>query len=122
MKILKDYISETYLLLSIVFYWSLTALTINWFAIGLLVILGVFTFTKNQILGIVIGSFLILINLYMYLALASEFMEFDTFNNKAKDLLIYGVTYLTLNLIFSVNILYKYARISAKRNVIIIKE
>ncbi len=97
-------------------------MTTNWFAMALLVILGILVFTKNQILGIIIGSFLILINLYMYLALASELLKFETFNDKAKNLLIYGVTFLTLNLIFSVLLLYKYAILSTKKTVTIINE
>jgi len=118
MKILKSNLSEIYWLLAILYYWSLTALAANWFAIALLMILGLLIFTKNKILGMTISIFLILINLYLFLALASEFSEFsefEVFDADAKKLLGVGVLFIGLNLLFSILMLLKYALLPSKK-------
>ncbi|MGB1308476.1 MAG: hypothetical protein ACPG6B_06175 [Oceanihabitans sp.] len=115
MKKIKSHLPEIYFILAILYYWSLTGLIINWFAIGLLVLVGILIISKNSPLGIVLGSLLILINIYMFFALASEFSEFKTFNTKARDLLVFGVLFLGSNLIFSILLLYKYATVSNKK-------
>ena len=115
MKTLKSYLSEIYWLIAILYYWSLTALAANWFAIALLMILGLLIFTKNKILGMTISIFLILINLYLFLALASEFSEFIVFNADAKKLLGVGVLFIGLNLLFSILMLLKYALLPSKK-------
>ena len=115
MKTLKSYLSEIYWLIAILYYWSLTALAANWFAIALLMILGLLIFTKNKILGMTISIFLILINLYLFLALASEFSEFEVFDADAKKLLGVGVLFIGLNLLFSILMLLKYALLPSKK-------
>jgi len=115
MKILKSYLSETYLLIAIIYYWSLTAIAANWFALALLVILGILIVTKNKVLGMTIAIFLIIINLYMFLALASELSEFEVFNTDAKKLLGVGALFLGLNLLFSTLMLFKYAKLPSKK-------
>ncbi|MFD2823846.1 hypothetical protein ACFS5M_09210 [Lacinutrix iliipiscaria] len=110
MNTLKQHISEAYLFIAIIYYWSLTSIAINWYAITLLIILGLLIITKNKILGMTIGIILILINFYLFLALASELFEFKTFNSNAKQLLGFGVLFLGLNLLFSTILLYKYAK------------
>ena len=115
MKTLKTYIPEIYLLIAVLYYWSLTPSTVNWVAITLLVIIGILIISKNKILGMTIGILLILINLYMFLALASELSEFEVFNSDAKKLLGFGVLFLGLNLIFSTLMLFKYAKSTSKK-------
>ena len=115
MKTLKSYLSEIYWLIAIIYYWSLTALATNWFAIALLMILGLLIVTKNKILGMTISIFLILTNLYLFLALASELSEFKVFNVDAKKLLVFGVLFIALNLMFSVLMLLKYAKLPVKK-------
>ena len=100
MKTLKSYLSEIYWLIAILYYWSLTALAVNWFAILLLMILGLLLVTKNKIFGMTISIFLILINLYLLSALASELSEFEVFDADAKKLLGVGVLFIGLNLLF----------------------
>ena len=122
MKIVKSHLSEIYLLFAIIYYWSLTAQVINWFAIALLVILGILIVTKNKVLGMTIGIFLILINLYLLLALASELSEFEVFNTDAKKLLGFGLLFLGLNLFFSVRMLLKYAKLPSRKLINLPKE
>ena len=115
MKTLKSYLSEIYWLIAILYYWSLTALAVNWFAILLLMILGLLLVTKNKIFGMTISIFLILINLYLLSALASELSEFEVFDADAKKLLGVGVLFIGLNLLFSVRLLLKYAQLPSKK-------
>jgi hypothetical protein len=115
MKTLKSYLSEIYWLIAILYYWSLTALAVNWFAILLLMILGLLLVTKNKIFGMTISIFLILINLYLLSALASELSEFEVFDADAKKLLGVGVLFIGLNLLFSILMLLKYALLPSKK-------
>jgi hypothetical protein len=122
MKILKSYLSEIYLFVAIIYFWSLAALIVNWFAIALLIILGVLIVTKSKILGMTIGIFLILINLYLLLALVSELSEFEVFNADAKKLLGFGLLFLGLNLFFSMRMLLKYAKLPSRKLINLPKE
>ena len=113
MKTLKTNIPELYLLISILYYWSLTGTLLNWFAIGLLAITVFLIVTQNNILGMVLGVLLVLMNLYMVLALLSEFSEFETINSDALKLIGFGSLYLGLNLLFSCYLFYKHMKIAS---------
>lgn len=105
----KNVIPELYLILAVLYYWSLTASLLNPIAISLLLVLVYQIITRKQILGIVIATVLILASVYLILALLSELSEFIEFNDDAKELAIFGVLYLGLNITFGVIILYRYA-------------
>lgn len=109
MKTIKTYIPEIYFFFSIIYYWTLTSNTFNWVAISLLLLLAFLMYSKNRITGILLGSIINLVNVYMLFALASELSEFKIFNSDAKKLLIFGLLYLGLNLIFGTWLLVKYA-------------
>lgn len=118
MKALKHYIPEIYFVIAILYYWSLTALAVNWIAIiGLIIILFLIA-SKNKFLGIISSSLLIATNLFLFLALFSEFFEFTSFNNEAKNLLFVGSLFLGLNLLFSVLMLLKYYGIPNKKQLV----
>ena len=61
-------------------------------------------------MGIVIAAIFILLNLFMVLALLSELNEFTSFNERAKELLLFGCLYLGLNLTVGVVMLVKYVK------------
>lgn len=105
----KKVIPELYLILAVLYYWSLTASLLNPIAISLLLVLVYQIITRKQILGIVIATVLILASVYLILALLSELSEFIEFNNDAKELAIFGVLYLGLNITFGAIMLYRYA-------------
>lgn len=109
MKTIKTFIPEIYFFFSIIYYWTLTSNTFNWVAISLLLLLAFLMYSKNRITGILLGSIINLVNVYMLFALASELSEFKIFNSDAKKLLIFGLLYLGLNLIFGTWLLVKYA-------------
>lgn len=105
----KNVIPELYLILAVLYYWSLTASLLNPIAISLLLVLVYQIITRNRILGIVIATVLILASVYLILALLSELSEFIEFNDDAKELAIFGVLYLGLNITFGAIMLYRYA-------------
>lgn len=99
---------ELYLILAVLYYWSLTSLVINPIA---LVLLGVLIFQilkKKQVSGIIIALIFILLNFYMILALLSELSEFLEFNDKAQQLAIVGFLYLGFNIVVGSFMLVKY--------------
>ena len=104
---------ELYLILAVIYYWTLTSLILNPIAIVLLVVLVFQIFTEKKILGIIIANIFILLNCYMVLALLSELSEFSEFNDKAKELAIVGFLYLGFNIIVGSIMLIKYI---SKRN------
>lgn len=112
MKTLKHFAPELYLFAAIGFYYISAAAVINWFAIGLWALLGLLVLSKSKVFGIVLGILLILINLYLVLALLSEFSEFDTFNADAAQLIGLGSLFLGLNLFFAGLLIYKNVKAS----------
>ena len=105
----KNVIPELYLILAVLYYWSLTASLLNPIAISLLLVLVYQIITRKQILGIVIATVLILASGYLILALLSELSEFSEYNDDAKELAIFGFLYLGLNITFGAIMLYRYA-------------
>lgn len=105
----KNVIPELYLILAVLYYWSLTASLLNPVAIILLSVLVYQIITRKQILGIVIATVLILASGYLILALLSELSEFSEYNDDAKELAIFGFLYLGLNIGFGAIMLYRYA-------------
>ena len=100
---------EYLLIAAVLFYWFSTGLAVNYIAIGLIIVLILQIIFKNQIVGIIIPSILVMICLYMLLALMSEFKEFLTFSSDAKELLFVGLSYFISTIIISGVMIYKYA-------------
>lgn len=112
MKTLKSYlkyIPEYYFILSAIYYWIMTSTLINPFALLLLAALAALLIFKNKGLGVLLSILFILINLYMFLALLSEYRKFHEPTQAAHDLILYGSIYLGLNLLMSTVLLMKYA-------------
>lgn len=79
------------------------------FALVLIVIFSLQLIFKNRITGIVIASLFGIGNLYFLLAMLSEFREFQTFSEGARQLLSVGLPLFVTNLIMAVVMVYKYA-------------
>lgn len=109
-KKIKSLIPELFLIAGVCYYWSLTALTLNWLAILLLGALLFLIFTKNKIVGITFGALIILVNVYLIFALLSEFHEFPEFNKKAQELLLFGSLFIGLNIFFAGWLIMKYSK------------
>lgn len=107
---LKPLIPELFLIVSVVYYWILTANLFNPFAIGLLAILGYQLVTKKSTLGLIISVAVIVLTLFLVLAMLSELSEFEVANQNYKNLLIFGTLYLGTNLVLASTMLIKYLK------------
>ena len=83
-------------------------LSVNPVALMVVFILVLQIILRNDICGVIIAGLLLLINLYMLMALLSEFSEFAIFNSAAMQLLLGGVSLFFLNLVASVLMLWRY--------------
>ena len=92
-------IANSYIILSIAYYWLETSNLLNPVAIGLMLIFGLHLFVAKGTSKLIFPSIFILLNLFMYLALFSEFSEFSTINKEAMKLLIVGGLYLGINIL-----------------------
>jgi hypothetical protein len=92
-------------IISVLFYWSSTANLFNPIALILLV-LGVVLITKPiKALAVVIGVIFLIINLYLVLALLSEFREFPNITSKAVLMLGVGGAYIAFNIYISLRLI-----------------
>lgn len=107
-KKIIPYIPELYLLISVLYYWSLTASLFNPYAIGLLVLVVFQILTYNKITGILISSIFIILSFYMILAIIDELLEFTEFNSDAKTMVVIGFSYLIINIVMGCWMLIKY--------------
>ncbi len=111
MKKLKPYfklIPEIYFLISVLFYWFSASVLLNPVAIILMAVFILQLIFQNKIIGTTIAVFLLPINLFMILAVVSEFKEFPVINTEAKTLLFVGMLYFGLNILMSVIMGIKY--------------
>ncbi len=105
---------ELYLIAATIYYWTLTANTINPIAITLLLVLTYQIIYKKIALGLVIGIVFVLANMYLILALFSELLEFTELNQDWRNLLIFGLLFLGFNITAGLAMLFKYIRKSNK--------
>ncbi len=87
------YFASAYILLSIGYYWIGTTL-MNPFVIGLLVIFSLHLFLAKGGLKLIFPIIFAIINLYMFLALFSEFREFPSTTKEALIMMSIGILYL----------------------------
>ncbi|WCM43106.1 hypothetical protein MG290_05390 [Flavobacterium sp. CBA20B-1] len=99
---------EYLLIIAVLIYWHGTSNLLNPFAIGLLAVLVFQLFIKNNVVGVLIASTLILLSMYMLLALFSEVNEFESFNSEAQRLLFIGLAYFLGTIIVAILMIWKY--------------
>lgn len=109
MKLYLKFIPEVYFTLSVLYYWILTGTLLNPFAIALLLGIAILLIFRNKALGLLLSILSILVNLFLFAALMSEYREFHEPTPASRDLILYGSIYLGLNLLMSVVMLAKYA-------------
>ena len=105
---LKKYLSESYLILSVLYYWIMTTTLFNHFALGLLVVMLLLIWSKNRVLGVSIAIVFLLLNIFMILALVSELREFPTADKDFFIMLFVGLFYFGLNITVAVLMLVKW--------------
>ncbi|MGB0422925.1 MAG: hypothetical protein ACPGED_01325 [Flavobacteriales bacterium] len=106
---------EYVLMLSVLFYWYSTALLLNPVAILLMAVLILQLIFKNQVVGIIIPSLMALATSFLFLALISEFNEFESFTSDAALLLFVGLAFLGITALASLGMLYKYTLFSTQQ-------
>lgn len=109
MKLYLKLIPEAYFILSVLYYWVMTGTLLNPFAIALLLGIAILLIFRNKALGLLLSLLSILINLFLFAALMSEYREFHEPTPASRDLILYGSIYLGLNLLMSLIMLVKYA-------------
>ncbi|MEM9545823.1 MAG: hypothetical protein AAGA77_07615 [Bacteroidota bacterium] len=98
--------ANAFIALSLLYYWIETSAVINPIAIILAGIFALHFFVARGFYRMIFPSIFIVLNLYMFLALFSEFSEFSTLDKNALTLLSVGIIYLGLNLISAAIILH----------------
>lgn len=109
MKPYLKLIPEAYFILSVLYYWVMTGTLLNPFAMALLLGIAILLIFRNKALGLLLSLLSILINLFLFAALMSEYREFHEPTPASRDLILYGSIYLGLNLLMSLIMLVKYA-------------
>lgn len=112
---IKKWLPETYLILSVLYYWSLTSSFVNPIAISLLLILALLIWSKNRILGTAIGIVILVTNLFLLLALASELREFPTADKDYFIMLFAGLLYMGLNITVAFFLIIKWYNYSESK-------
>ena len=84
-------------------------LSFNPIALGFIFILLLQLIFKNAISGLILGGLLILVNIYMLFALASEFSEFPAINAAAIQLLLVGLIIIGINLTMAGFLISRYS-------------
>jgi len=90
-------VPEYYLILVVLGTWYPFRSIVNPVAWVLIAILLLQLIYKNKIVGFLIGGAFLLVNLFMILALVSEFREFPRVNAKALQLLGVGLSIIALH-------------------------
>ncbi|MXV17743.1 hypothetical protein [Hufsiella ginkgonis] len=112
LKTILGHFPEYYLILLTVLsvYTPPFSFGINPFAITVLAILVLQVIYNNKAAGLTIAGLFIAGNLYMLLALLSEFNEFPAFTPPAQKLLYVGLSLFALNITVSVLMIARYTR------------
>jgi hypothetical protein len=71
---------------------------------------------RNRIMGLVLGSIFFIVNLLFLGALISEFREFAQYTDDAQRLIFVGISIWIGNVIFSLAMIFRYAKQKNHRN------
>ena len=103
-------VPELLLIVLTAFYWVSSGSFVNPIAIGLIVLLFIQFFLRNDYLGVVIPILVVLASIYLMLALFSEMGEFQVWDSGARRLLIVGLPFLIATIASSVLMIRKYIK------------
>ncbi|WP_445454040.1 hypothetical protein [Flavobacterium sp. 25HG05S-40] len=81
---------------------------INFFALGLLLIMVLQMIFQNKFIGMFLATVTSLFSIYMVFAVLSEFKEFPSFTNEALQLLLVGLLLCLLLFTSSIVMIYKF--------------
>ncbi|PVW13503.1 hypothetical protein DDV96_12650 [Marixanthomonas spongiae] len=118
-KPLFYWMPELYLVLATLLYWVSTATLLNPVAFVLLILLTSQLVFNKKGLGLFLGSVLVLLNLYLFLALFSDIVASPSFTISVQKFLLVGGIFLVLNLIMAVKLLLKHIDLHPQSNKIL---
>jgi len=103
---------EVLLIVATIFYWISSGTLLNPIAIGLIVVMIVQFFLRNDFIGVAIPILLILASIFLLLALFSEYNEFLVKNAVSTRLLLVGLSYIFVIVTASGLMIRKYTRLN----------
>ncbi|MFC7358182.1 hypothetical protein ACFQO1_10810 [Jejudonia soesokkakensis] len=110
MKFLKKYKSllpEVILILSTFFYMFNSGFIINPIAVAIVIAIVAQIYFNNLMTGIVMALLFSMIFGYLFLALYSDIVKFDTLSD-AWQMIVFGTAYLGISLAASIGMVFKY--------------
>lgn len=113
MKRIKPYLlvlPEYYLIVLILMSGYTPPLGFNLLSLVMAFLLVLQIIFKYRVTGVILATLFLMINLYMLLALISEFSEFPTMNSAAVQLLGVGLLLFVTNLSVSGLMIFRYLR------------
>ena len=113
-KPLFYWMPELYLVLATLLYWASTGTLLNPVAFVLLILLTSQLIFNKKGMGIFLGSLLIILNLYLFLALLSDLINISVFTLSVKHFFFIGAGFLTINLIMAVKLLLKHVNLHSQ--------
>lgn len=99
---------ETYIILVVLFTGYSAPFSIHPLALIIAAIVSLQLIFRNAISGIMLANLFIIMNVYMIMALLSEFHEFSTFNLAAAKLLVTGSLIILTNLFIGGYMFFNY--------------
>ena len=101
---------EVLLIAVTIFYWISSGTIVNPIAFGLIAVLIVQFFVRNDFLGVAIPILFVLASIFLLMALFSEFSELTVKNAESSRLLLVGVSYVLIVVTASGLMIRKYTR------------
>ena len=111
MKNLKTFLlvfPEYYLIILVFLSGYTPPLIVNPISIVVILLIALQIFLRNGITGVILATVFLMVNIYMLLALLSEFSEFPIINSEALKLLGFGLFLFAMNLSASGLMVFKY--------------
>src|SRR5688572_17582397 len=102
--------AEYYLILLVLLAAYTPPFSVNPFLLGVMFLITLQIMFKNKIAGLILAILFLISNLYMILALVSEFKEFPIVNAEAIKLLLVGLGIISVNAMIGVLMLVKYSK------------
>jgi len=100
-KGLINWVSIIYLAIIIILYWLDTSVLFNPIAILFFTLLSLYLIFRNKYIGITFSSLMILINIYLIFAIASEYKEFNI-SEEGYSMLIIGLSLIITNILAAI--------------------
>ena len=113
---------EYYLVVLVILSGDIPPFSINPISIGFALLIVLHLIFASRLVGLMISVVFAAVNLFMALALVSEFKEFSAFNSDSIQLLIGGIGLIIFNVFVAGAKVYRYQMIEKKINLNVVDE